>query len=208
MKIPRKFKPVKMALCINNSSSDVMVVMLMVAFVQAFVLKLLKSLYNDIMIGAEEDAKTQREASELEAKERAIKQSIEEGTSRYSDLSSREEEGDEETGCVEIRESCSCPICLDDFEGTDEVFHVKTCRHEFHKECIKKWLCDRKKLSCPYCREPILTIEQEREESILTFSVIQLLNSSIVWKYRRTLFFVLCTEAAVCVAVILQINGC
>lgn len=197
-----------MALCINNNSSDVMVLMLIVAFAQAFVLKLLKSLYNDIMISAEEDAKAQREASELEAKEKAIEQSIEEGTSRYSDLSSSEEEGDEETGCVKIRESCTCPICLDDFESADEVFLVKTCRHEFHKKCIKKWLCDRKILSCPYCREPILTIEQESEESVMTFSVIQLLNSSIVWKYRRTLFFALCTEAAVCVTVILQIKGC
>ena len=193
-----------MALCINNNSSDVMVLMLIVAFAQAFVLKLLKSLYNDIMIGAEEDAKAQREASELEAKEKAIEQSIEEGTSRYSDLSSSEKEGDEETGC----ESCTCPICLDDFESADEVFLVKTCRHEFHKKCIKKWLCDRKILSCPYCREPILTIEQESEESVMTFSVIQLLNSSIVWKYRRTLLFALFTEAAVCVTVVLQIKGC
>lgn len=41
-----------------------------------------------------------------------------------------------------------CPICLD--ETQKEGYQTKKCRHEFCKECFRKWTNDHK--SCPLCK--------------------------------------------------------
>jgi hypothetical protein len=44
--------------------------------------------------------------------------------------------------------ACPCTICLD---TTPNEWKSKTfCSHEFHKECLEKWL--EKSLACPICR--------------------------------------------------------
>lgn len=40
-----------------------------------------------------------------------------------------------------------CAICLE-YEGTEKI----KCGHEFHDQCIEKWLSI--KNSCPICRQP------------------------------------------------------
>ena len=43
-----------------------------------------------------------------------------------------------------------CSICLDEVELNAEKY-VLHCRHEFHPDCIFKWLRESKK--CPVCRQ-------------------------------------------------------
>ena len=43
-----------------------------------------------------------------------------------------------------------CNICMEEYKIDDHITKLK-CRHLFHKECIKDWLC-KEKISCPVCR--------------------------------------------------------
>ena len=43
-----------------------------------------------------------------------------------------------------------CNICMEEYKINDHVIKLK-CKHLFHKECIKDWLC-KEKISCPVCR--------------------------------------------------------
>lgn len=54
--------------------------------------------------------------------------------------------------CEEDKDD-SCVICQCDFEKEDEVT-VLPCEHEFHNDCIKKWLTQ-DSCSCPCCRQDI-----------------------------------------------------
>ena len=54
---------------------------------------------------------------------------------------------DEETPCLSKGE---CHICLDGFKKGENKVFLK-CKHNFHKECIYKWLCY-EKTNCPICR--------------------------------------------------------
>jgi len=42
-----------------------------------------------------------------------------------------------------------CSICIEKYTDADNVISLQ-CNHNFHKECIEKWL--NINLSCPYCR--------------------------------------------------------
>jgi hypothetical protein len=42
-----------------------------------------------------------------------------------------------------------CPICLDDYK-IGEVLKIISCKHVFHRDCIKKWLQNNP--VCPLCR--------------------------------------------------------
>lgn len=43
-----------------------------------------------------------------------------------------------------------CLICLEDYESMDLLAAIKTCNHDYHRDCIKKWLLI--KNSCPICK--------------------------------------------------------
>ncbi|GAB2229652.1 hypothetical protein Drorol1_Dr00013901 [Drosera rotundifolia] len=43
-----------------------------------------------------------------------------------------------------------CLICLEDYESMDLLAAIKTCNHDYHTDCIKKWLLI--KNSCPICK--------------------------------------------------------
>jgi hypothetical protein len=45
---------------------------------------------------------------------------------------------------------CECLICMEQFNNEDIVTEIK-CRHIFHKNCIKEWLCKQSN-KCPICR--------------------------------------------------------
>jgi hypothetical protein len=51
---------------------------------------------------------------------------------------------------VEIRESESCSICLEEFAPDDQV-RVLWCKHYFHTACIDRWLVQ-ENVRCPLCR--------------------------------------------------------
>lgn len=48
----------------------------------------------------------------------------------------------------------SCVICLEEYKNMDDVGTLKTCGHDYHVSCIKKWL-SMKKL-CPICKSSAL----------------------------------------------------
>jgi hypothetical protein len=54
---------------------------------------------------------------------------------------------DEDNPCLSNGE---CHICLDGFKKGENKVFLK-CKHNFHKECIYKWLCY-EKTNCPICR--------------------------------------------------------
>lgn len=54
-----------------------------------------------------------------------------------------------------------CPICLDNYDDGDLVFHSKYCSHYFHKECIVEWL--EKSFNCPCCRVEMISTEEVAE---------------------------------------------
>ena len=43
-----------------------------------------------------------------------------------------------------------CNICIECFNKGDNIVKLN-CKHEFHKDCIKKWLCNNS-TKCPVCR--------------------------------------------------------
>lgn len=44
----------------------------------------------------------------------------------------------------------TCPICVDDFEGGEEL-RVLPCKHQYHPACIDPWLLNHSTI-CPLCR--------------------------------------------------------
>jgi len=51
---------------------------------------------------------------------------------------------------INDNESCECLICMEEFNKEDNI--IKTnCKHLFHKNCIKTWLCEESN-KCPVCR--------------------------------------------------------
>ena len=56
---------------------------------------------------------------------------------------------------------CECSICLDDFTEGDYVRKLP-CNHEYHSECIVKWLVERHS-TCPLCKLDLLVDEEDAE---------------------------------------------
>ena len=46
-----------------------------------------------------------------------------------------------------------CNICMDEYKQHDPVIKL-FCKHYFHKDCIKNWLCN-ERVTCPICRTDI-----------------------------------------------------
>jgi hypothetical protein len=47
-----------------------------------------------------------------------------------------------------------CPICLEDFKESNEIYKTNKCSHDFCKECLVKWISEHK--SCPMCQQDLL----------------------------------------------------
>ena len=44
-----------------------------------------------------------------------------------------------------------CNICLEEFQKGDEIRKLPQCQHEFHRQCIDRWLTQ--VASCPICKQ-------------------------------------------------------
>ncbi|KAI3716237.1 hypothetical protein L6452_23439 [Arctium lappa] len=56
----------------------------------------------------------------------------------------------------------SCVICQTDYDDEEQI-GVLDCGHEYHVECVKKWLIV--KNTCPVCKSTALAAAQTKEES-------------------------------------------
>jgi len=55
---------------------------------------------------------------------------------------------------ADLQTEPSCPICMEDYILDGEVVvQTKTCRHRFHKQCLRNWLKTAR--SCPLCRNDL-----------------------------------------------------
>ncbi|KAJ9182951.1 hypothetical protein P3X46_006881 [Hevea brasiliensis] len=63
----------------------------------------------------------------------------------------------EETACMD-QESDSCIICQDDYKHQEKIGTLD-CGHEYHADCLKKWL--HVKNVCPICKSEALTAERK-----------------------------------------------
>jgi hypothetical protein len=52
--------------------------------------------------------------------------------------------------CSDENKEKDCNICIECFNKDDSIVKLN-CSHEFHKDCIKKWLCNNS-TKCPVCR--------------------------------------------------------
>ncbi|KAH0735554.1 hypothetical protein KY285_011261 [Solanum tuberosum] len=59
---------------------------------------------------------------------------------------------------VIVEEQEACAICLIEYNDEDTIGTLQ-CGHEFHVECIKKWLMRKK--TCPYCRAQLLPTHEK-----------------------------------------------
>ena len=50
----------------------------------------------------------------------------------------------------EINPNSTCSICLDNITNKKDLFCFRDCQHEYHTDCIKKWISYNK--NCPVCR--------------------------------------------------------
>ncbi|KAH0720871.1 hypothetical protein KY290_005891 [Solanum tuberosum] len=57
-------------------------------------------------------------------------------------------------------ESDTCVICQSEYEHEENIGALQ-CGHEFHTDCIKKWLT--KKKDCPMCRASVLPSKEQRQ---------------------------------------------
>jgi hypothetical protein len=52
-----------------------------------------------------------------------------------------------------IYKTLECNVCMDEYKQDDKVVKL-FCKHYFHKDCIKNWLCN-ERVTCPICRKDI-----------------------------------------------------
>ena len=65
------------------------------------------------------------------------------------------------TPLPEGQERPSCSICMVEYEEGEEI-RVLPCTHEFHVECVDRWLT--MKRTCPLCRADVMTGVRAAEE--------------------------------------------
>ncbi|GAV68861.1 zf-RING_2 domain-containing protein [Cephalotus follicularis] len=54
----------------------------------------------------------------------------------------------------QIQEEGTCVICLEEYKDMDDVGALKTCSHDYHVSCIRKWLS--MKNLCPICKASVV----------------------------------------------------
>ncbi|VDI01993.1 Hypothetical predicted protein [Mytilus galloprovincialis] len=47
-----------------------------------------------------------------------------------------------------------CAICLDEKNSAMTTIVGLSCKHTFHKSCVKEWMIHKSPLTCPECRQP------------------------------------------------------
>jgi len=77
-------------------------------------------------------------------------------------LGVQEEEEDEGyfnhtgTQLVACASCTSCSICITNFEEGEEVLLLPQCGHIFHHACIREWLVEQDRETCPLCQRDVV----------------------------------------------------
>lgn len=58
----------------------------------------------------------------------------------------------------QIHKNNSCVICTQKYVKNDIILTLP-CMHYFHENCIRKWIQNFHKKTCPHCRHNIYTVE-------------------------------------------------
>ncbi|XVF80811.1 hypothetical protein PTKIN_Ptkin15bG0105200 [Pterospermum kingtungense] len=61
----------------------------------------------------------------------------------------------------QLQDESSCMICPEEYKDMDEVGALKTCGHDYHVPCIKKWLS--MKNTCPICKASALADDMKEK---------------------------------------------
>uniref|UniRef100_A0A6T8BWT1 RING-type domain-containing protein n=1 Tax=Prymnesium polylepis TaxID=72548 RepID=A0A6T8BWT1_9EUKA len=56
------------------------------------------------------------------------------------------------------KEEPTCAICLENIRAQQNVTTLP-CKHEYHRQCIAKWLKMAEAASCPQCKAPALDVQ-------------------------------------------------
>ena len=56
--------------------------------------------------------------------------------------------------CLSIKKDCSCAICYNDLQESEELVACPTCKNQFHANCMNQWL-QHGHNSCVYCRDTV-----------------------------------------------------
>jgi hypothetical protein len=65
-----------------------------------------------------------------------------------------------ESKCLSMTDLC--PICLIEYENTENLLQLPSCNHTYHSKCILTWL--EKESSCPNCRN-VVTLQSNEIHS-------------------------------------------
>ena len=85
---------------------------------------------------------------------------------------------------VDEKVNVDCPICLESDKKSWIQFYV--CGHEFHDECIQKWLIDHH--DCPLCRrQVIIPMEVDHRPQLLSSHVCFTLLWTLVLMLTMTI---------------------
>uniref|UniRef100_A0A183C359 RING-type domain-containing protein n=1 Tax=Globodera pallida TaxID=36090 RepID=A0A183C359_GLOPA len=61
------------------------------------------------------------------------------------------------------QQKTDCSICLHEFEQSEELKILQNCNHNFHSECVDKWL--KENPTCPVCRSYVLNLPRDHHAS-------------------------------------------
>jgi hypothetical protein len=81
----------------------------------------------------------------------------------------------------DIKKHSNCSICLEKYDKKDNICNLK-CKHNFHKDCLTKWLTIDN--SCPICRKSLSITPIRKSKLIIDSIFITILfpNKSILYK--------------------------
>jgi hypothetical protein len=66
---------------------------------------------------------------------------------------------------VELKETTTCSICMNDVEEKTNIYELASCSHVFHQACLGPWILEKGNNTCPMCRRNVWKKETSTDES-------------------------------------------
>lgn len=55
----------------------------------------------------------------------------------------------------------ACSICLTAFVDNESLLKIRTCSHNFHVGCIRRWIIEQNKSTCPNCVRSVHSVHRQ-----------------------------------------------